>query len=125
MSFELDEQYKMIGDIATQFAKAEIAPRAKAIDKNAEFPLDIIKKMADYMLIAVQRGINVTPEDVLPIVRDEIQNDIKQMFSLMPEDVIEQLVGKDNFKLGYYVFATQSGSSHILKPKSSSIEKCC
>jgi len=47
MGFELDEQYKMIGDIATQFAKAEIAPRAKEIDKNAEFPLDIIKKMGE------------------------------------------------------------------------------
>lgn len=57
----------------------------------------VIKKMADYMLIAIQRGINVTPEDVLPIVREEIQNDIKQMFSLMPEDVVEQMVGKDNF----------------------------
>jgi len=53
MGFELDEQYKMIGDIATQFAKAEIAPRAKEIDKNAEFPLDIIKKMGEIGLLGI------------------------------------------------------------------------
>ncbi len=53
MSFELDEQYKMIGDIATQFAKAEIASRAKEIDKKAEFPLDIIKKMGGIGLLGI------------------------------------------------------------------------
>ena len=58
MSFELDEQYKMIGDVATQFAKAEIAPRAKEIDRKGEFPLDLIKKMAGIGLM----GISVSPE---------------------------------------------------------------
>ena len=53
MDFELAEQYKMIGDIATQFAKAEIAPRAKEIDKRAEFPLDIIKKMGGVGLLGI------------------------------------------------------------------------
>jgi alkylation response protein AidB-like acyl-CoA dehydrogenase len=53
MDFELGEQYKMIGDIATQFAKAEIAPRAKEIDKKREFPLDIIKKMGEIGLLGV------------------------------------------------------------------------
>ncbi len=51
--FELDEQYKMIGDIATQFAKAEIAPRAREIDRNAEFPLDIFKKMGEIGLLGI------------------------------------------------------------------------
>jgi alkylation response protein AidB-like acyl-CoA dehydrogenase len=53
MSFELEEQYKMIGDVATQFAKAEIAPRAKEIDKQGEIPLDIINKMAGIGLLGV------------------------------------------------------------------------
>lgn len=53
MDFELGEQYKMIGDIATQFAKAEILPRAKEIDKKAEFPLDIIKKMGGIGLLGI------------------------------------------------------------------------
>jgi alkylation response protein AidB-like acyl-CoA dehydrogenase len=53
MNFELGEQYKMIGDIANQFAKAEIAPRAKEIDMRAEFPFDIIKKMAGIGLLGI------------------------------------------------------------------------
>lgn len=53
MDFELAEQYRMIGEVATQFAKVEIAPRAKEIDKKAEFPLDIIKKMAETGLLGV------------------------------------------------------------------------
>jgi alkylation response protein AidB-like acyl-CoA dehydrogenase len=53
MSFELEEQYKMIGDVATQFAKTEIAPRAKEIDKKGEIPLDIINKMAGIGLLGI------------------------------------------------------------------------
>lgn len=57
MSFELDEQYKMIGDIATQFAKAEIAPIAKEIDKKSEFPLSVIKKMGPIGLLGTPVGV--------------------------------------------------------------------
>ncbi len=53
MDFELAEQYRMIGDIANQFAKAEIAPRAREIDIRAEFPIDILKKMAQIGLLGV------------------------------------------------------------------------
>lgn len=56
-----------------------------------------IKKMADYMLIGLQNGIDVTPDDVLPLVRAEIQNDLKEMFAVMPEEVIEKIIGKDVF----------------------------
>lgn len=55
----------------------------------------IVKKMADYMLMGLQKGIDVTPEDVLPLVRDEMQNDLREMFAVMPEEVIESIVGKD------------------------------
>jgi hypothetical protein len=55
----------------------------------------IVKKMADYMLMGLQKGVDVTPDDVLPLVREEMQNDLKEMFAVMPEDVIESIVGKD------------------------------
>lgn len=57
----------------------------------------VIKKMADYMLIGLQEGMDVTPEDVVPLVRKEMQNDLKQMFAVLPDEVIESLVGKDVF----------------------------
>lgn len=55
----------------------------------------VIKKMADYMMMAIQNNIDASPEDVLPLVREEILNDVKSMFSVMPEDVIEGIVGKE------------------------------
>ena len=55
----------------------------------------VIKKMADYMILGLQNEVDVTPEDVLPIVRDEIMSDIKAMFTAMPEEVIENWLGKD------------------------------
>jgi len=55
----------------------------------------VIKKMADYMLLGLQQGLDVTPDDVLPLVREEMQSDLKEMFAVMPEEVIEKIVGKD------------------------------
>lgn len=55
----------------------------------------IVKKMAEYMIMGIQEGIDVTPNDVVPLVREEMQNDLREMFAIMPEDVIEQIIGKD------------------------------
>lgn len=55
----------------------------------------VVKKMAEYMLLGLNEGIELTPEDVIPLVRDEIQSDISDMFAAMPEDVVEKLIGKD------------------------------
>lgn len=57
----------------------------------------VVKKMADYMILGIQNGIDVQPEQVLGIVREEIVEDIKQMFSAMPVEVINQIIGKDNY----------------------------
>lgn len=53
----------------------------------------VVKKIADYMLVALQSGYEVTPEDVIPLVREEMQQDVSEMFQALPEDVIEQLLG--------------------------------
>jgi hypothetical protein len=55
----------------------------------------VVKKMADYMLLGLQNGIDVTPEEVLPLVREEIMEDIKSMFAVMPAEVVESIIGKD------------------------------
>lgn len=57
----------------------------------------VVKKIADYMLMGIQQGYDVSAEDVLPLVREEIQTDIKEMFSLMPDEVVESIIGKDIF----------------------------
>jgi hypothetical protein len=55
----------------------------------------VVKKMAEYMLLGLQEGLDVQPQDVIPLVKDEMQEDIKQMFSVMPDEVVENIVGKD------------------------------
>lgn len=55
----------------------------------------VIKKMADHMIAAAHAGYDVNPEDVMPLVREEIMEDVKSMFSVMPEEVIEKMLGKE------------------------------
>jgi hypothetical protein len=53
-----------------------------------------VKKIADYMLVALQAGKDVTPEDVIPLVREEMHSDLREMFASLPEDAVEQLLGE-------------------------------
>lgn len=55
----------------------------------------VVKKMTEYMLMAVENGIDVDPKDVVPLIRQEIHADISEMFGAMPAEVIEQILGKD------------------------------
>ena len=69
---------------------------SEALDKS-DLPKSpyIVKKMADWMLLGLQNNIDVEPQEVLPLVRTEIQNDLKEMFGVMPDELVEALVGKD------------------------------
>lgn len=53
----------------------------------------VVKKMADYMYIGVQEGLDVTADDVLPLVKAEMEQDIKEMFATMPDELVEQMIG--------------------------------
>jgi len=52
--FELTEEQKMIQDMTRDFARKTVAPRAAAIDKNHEYPEDIVKQMAELGLMGVE-----------------------------------------------------------------------
>jgi len=58
MDFELTDEQKMIRDMARDFAKKEVAPKAAEIDKNHRFPKELVEKMAELGLL----GIMVDPE---------------------------------------------------------------
>jgi alkylation response protein AidB-like acyl-CoA dehydrogenase len=47
MNFLLTEEQKLIQQTAREFAEQEIAPSAIERDKNAEFPTEIVKKLAE------------------------------------------------------------------------------
>lgn len=58
----------------------------------------VVKKIAEYLALGIQNGLDPEPEDVLPLVREEIMEDIKSMFGAMPEEIIESIIGKDTIK---------------------------
>ncbi|MFQ5858157.1 MAG: acyl-CoA dehydrogenase [Anaerolineae bacterium] len=58
MDLELNEEQRMIRDLARDFAEKEIAPIAAEIDETGEFPYDTIKRMGELGLM----GLEVSPE---------------------------------------------------------------
>lgn len=55
----------------------------------------VLGKITDLMILAVQNGLDISADDIMPVVREDIANDLKQMFAVMPEEAIERIVGKD------------------------------
>ena len=55
----------------------------------------VVKKMTELMILAVENNIDIDPKDVIPMIREEIQRDVSQMFGVMPAEMIEQILGKD------------------------------
>lgn len=66
---------------------------------NAGLPKSpyIVKKMADYMISGISKGMDVQPSDVVDIVKEEMNNDIKEMFSAMPAEVLSELIGNESY----------------------------
>lgn len=55
----------------------------------------VVRKMAEYMLIGSKRGIDLTPKDVLPLVKEELLGDMKAIISSLGEEAAEEFIGKE------------------------------
>jgi butyryl-CoA dehydrogenase len=53
MDFDLSDEQRAIQSLCREFAQEEVKPRAEAIDAAAEFPYDLVKKMADLGLMGL------------------------------------------------------------------------
>lgn len=69
---------------------------SKALD-DQKLPRNpyIVKKMADYMLSALQDGIDAAPEQVAKVVKDEMMGELRSLMDVLPEEVLEEYIGKD------------------------------
>jgi len=68
--------------------------------ENSEFKKPtpyVVKKMSDYLILAVENNIDATTDDILPLVREEIQSEIRELINTAPEEVIEAWFGKEFF----------------------------
>ena len=53
MNFELTEEQKMVQQMARDFADREVRPKARELDKTAEWPGDLVARMAELGLLGV------------------------------------------------------------------------
>jgi butyryl-CoA dehydrogenase len=53
MDFTLTDEQRMIRDMCREFAEEEIKPRAEEMDRTAEFPYDLIRKMGELGLLGL------------------------------------------------------------------------
>jgi len=69
---------------------------AAAIEKT-DLPRSpyVVSKITDYMIMALQSGKDVPVESIVSLAKEEILDDIKQMFGAMPAETIEAILGKE------------------------------
>jgi butyryl-CoA dehydrogenase len=53
MNFDLTDEQKAIQQLCRDFAREEVAPKAEELDRNAEFPYEIVKKLAGLGLLGL------------------------------------------------------------------------
>lgn len=54
-----------------------------------------VRKMAELMMLALENGKDLQPKDLVPILRKQMNQDIKELFGASNDDVLEELIGKD------------------------------
>lgn len=74
-------------EIAGAIANHKTLPNSKYVQK----------RVADSMLWAMNNGYeDVTADDVLPLVEQEMRAEMGQLYDEMPEELLEQFIGKKN-----------------------------
>ncbi|MFH0845126.1 MAG: acyl-CoA dehydrogenase [Pseudomonadota bacterium] len=53
MDFELNEEHRMVRDMARRFAETEIKPRAAELDEKHEHPEDIVRQLGELKLMGI------------------------------------------------------------------------
>jgi hypothetical protein len=126
---ERREQEQMQG--AIQQAQQEISSQIIDALSNSSLPKspDVVKRIANYMLIAEQKGINVNPKQVIPLVEEDFRNlnasilkslDPTKRISYIGEDLLKQIRQDDLARLK----TSQSQSSQSTpKPRQSANKK--
>jgi len=89
---EADELAKLQKDAETQ-VESDIQSALEA--SNLPKTPYTVKKLAELMYLAYENDIAITAKDAIPLLRDQMQKDIKQMFEASSDDVLEEMLGAE------------------------------
>lgn len=69
----------------------------QVFQQNADIPKSpyFVKRISDYVSLGLANGMDVTPQDVIGLVREEAYNDLKQLIAASPDNTAEELFGKE------------------------------
>lgn len=92
---ELEEQERLKNQYAAEYEKDLM----NAID-NSNLPKnpEIIQRLAQYMHTALQLGIDVGFQDLIPMVHDSIRSDMSKLLGSLPVDEIMGVLGDENIQ---------------------------
>lgn len=85
--------------VQDQFASELDRDITDALNAQGKLPKSpyVVKRVADAMLMAYQQGYsNITVKDIIPLVEKDIVAEIQDMFGAMPDEVMENVLGKGN-----------------------------
>lgn len=85
---------------AVKNAEADLEEKVQEALETSGLPKSpyVLKRMAEVMLVAIDKGMNISPKQAMAQVKKEMHVDIKDLFSASPEDLLEELIGQDNIK---------------------------
>lgn len=70
---------------------------SQALERN-NFPKNpaIVKRMADYLLVGLENKKDVSVDDIIPLIKEDLKNDYKEILNSFPsDDDLEDFIGKE------------------------------
>lgn len=95
---EREESYKK-----SEFEKLQ-AQQEQELTTQIQAALDIggipkhprtVKAMAEMMIIALQNNIDLTPQDIAPIIKNNTMSEFKEIINALSDDQLEDFMGKE------------------------------
>ena len=144
MRKELDDARKKLKEREekeAEFSKRQLEDQvAKELDEQIIQTLDahkdisaspkVVGRIAETMLWAMENGFDdVTPEDVIPTVKNELRKEINDLLSNLPEEFLEEYIGQKNVermrkkRVDAAKQAKQVNTISNVKPKTNEVKK--
>lgn len=103
------QQEKQLAESAKQQAEFERLQNEAAVQIEREIieAIDvgelpksnyITKKMADLAYIAFTNGIDIDMKELIPLVKKQYLEDIRDMLGKLPDEIVEELISRDRVK---------------------------